>query len=99
MNSFLRPLVKELNSLWTDGFTIEHKGNTVTGYAALLGCVCDIPATCKLGGFVSYLSHHACFKCTKYFPRNEELNRVDFSGVDIGSARNHDDCHGNEFDL
>ena len=99
MNSFLRPLVKELNSLWTDGFTIEHKGSTITGYAALLGCVCDIPATYKLGGFVSYLSQHACFKCTKYFPRNEELNRVDFSGVDIGSARNHDDCRGNEFDL
>ena len=89
-NSFLRPLVKELNSLWTDGFTIEHKGSTVTGYAALLGSVCDIPDTYKLGGFFGYLSHHACFKCTMYFPRNEELNRIDFSGVDIGSARNHD---------
>ena len=48
MNSFLRPLVKELNSLWTDGFTIEYNGSTVTSYAALLGSVCDIPATYKL---------------------------------------------------
>ena len=24
MNSYLRPLVKELNSLWTDGFSIAH---------------------------------------------------------------------------
>ena len=56
----------------------------------MLGSVCDIPATYKLGGFVGHLSHHACFKCTKYFPTNEELNRVDFSGVDIGNVRSHD---------
>ena len=91
INSFLRPLVKELNSLWIDGFTIEHNGRTITGYAALLGSVCDIPATYKLGGFVGYLSHHACLKCTKYFPTNERINRVDYSGVDIGSARIHDE--------
>jgi len=45
MNSFLRPLVKELNSLWEYGFTLDNQGNTVTSYAALLGSVCDIPAT------------------------------------------------------
>ena len=32
-----------------------------------------------------------------YFPRNEELNRIDFSGVDIGSARNRDDHKKNAF--
>ena len=66
---------------------MEHKGNVVTGYAALLGSVCDIPATYKLGGFVGFLSHHACFKCKKNFPTNEELNIVDFSGVHLGSPR------------
>jgi len=98
MNSFLRPLVKELNSLWEDGFTLEHQGNTVTGYAALLGSVCDIPATYKLGGFVGHLSHHACLKCKKFFPTNEELNRVDFSGVDVGVAKNHDEHKKNALD-
>ena len=56
MNSFIRPLVKEHNSLWEDGFTLEHQGNTVTGYAALLGSVCDIPAKEDL--FVICLTMH-----------------------------------------
>jgi len=91
INSYLRPLVKELNSLWEEGFTIKHQRNTLTCYAALLGSVCDIPATYKLGGFVGYLSHHACLKCKKIFPTNEELNRVDFSGVDIGITKTHEE--------
>ena len=45
MNSYLRPLVKELNSLWFDGFTMHHKGNNVVIHAAPLGTVCDVPAT------------------------------------------------------
>ena len=51
MNSYLRPLVKKLNSLWFDGFTMQHNGKSVTIHAALLATVCDIPATAKLGGF------------------------------------------------
>ena len=47
MNSYLRPLVKELISLLFDGFTIQHKGKSVTVHAALLATVCDIPATAK----------------------------------------------------
>lgn len=47
MNSYLRPLVKELSSLWFDGFTMQHKGKSVTVHAALLATVCDIPATAK----------------------------------------------------
>ena len=54
MNSYLRPLVKELNSLSTDGFSMLHKGNTTVIHAVLLATVCDIPATAKLGGFVSH---------------------------------------------
>ena len=36
MSSYLRPLVKELNSLWTDGFAMLHEGNTIVIHAALL---------------------------------------------------------------
>ena len=90
MNSYLRPLVKELNSLWSDGFSMLHKGRTVCIHAALLATVCDIPATAKLGGFLGHSSKHACWKCNKRFPYNESLKRVDFSGVDVGSLRTHD---------
>ena len=48
MNSYLRSLVKELNSLWFDRFTMQHKGKSVTVHAALLATVCDIPATAKV---------------------------------------------------
>ena len=90
MNSYLRPLVKELKSLWSDGFTMKHKGENITVHAALLATVCDIPATAKLGGFLGHSSKHACWKCSKNFPYNRVLNRVDFSGVDIGTLRTHD---------
>ena len=90
MNSYLRPLVKELNSLWFDGFTMQHNGKSVTIHAALLATVCDIPATAKLGGFLGYSSKHACWKCEKIFPYNSVLNRVDFSGEDIGILRTHE---------
>ena len=90
MNSYLRPLVKELNSLWYDGFTMQHKGKSITIHAALLATVCDIPATAKLGGFLGHSSKHACWKCTKLFPYSSVLNRVDFSGEDIGTLRTHE---------
>ena len=91
MNSYLRPLVKELNSLWFDGFTMQHKGKSITIRAAVLATVCDIPATAKIGGFLGHSSKHACWKCSKIFPHNKVLNRVDFSGVDIGMSRTHDE--------
>ena len=89
MSSYLRPLVKELNSLWTDGFTMLHEGNTIIIHAALLATVCDIPATAKLGGFVSHGSKNACWKCTKVFPFDTSLKRVNFSGAEVGSLRDH----------
>ena len=57
-------------------------------------CV-DLPATAKLGGFLSHSSHHGCWKCSKYFPRREELNRNDFSGVEIGCPREHESHKNN----
>ena len=87
INSYLRPLVKELNSLWTDGFTVK---DNIIVRAALLASVCDVPATAKLGGFLSHTSKHACWKCSKLFPYDETLNRVDFAGVELGSLRKHD---------
>ena len=73
INSFLRPLVKELNMLWNEGFSIRHNGNSIVKHATLLATVCDVPTTAKLGGFLSYASKHACWKCTKIFPYNSVL--------------------------
>ena len=55
MNSYLRLLVKELNSLWMDGFSITHNSEEINIFVALIATVCDIPVTGKLGGFVSLL--------------------------------------------
>ena len=64
INSFLRPLVKELNMLWNEGFSMRHDGNSIVIHPALLATVCDVPTTAKLGGFLSHASKHACWKCT-----------------------------------
>ena len=85
MNSYLRPLVKELNSLWSDGFTLQHIGRTVVIHATLLATVGDVPAAAKLGGFLGHTSKHASWKCLKIFPCDETLSCVNFSGVDIGT--------------
>ena len=53
--------------------------------------MCDIPATQKIGGFCGHNSKKACWKCKKEFPYADELNRVDFSGVELGDPREHDE--------
>ena len=35
---------------------MSHNGNPVVIRAALIASVCDVPATAKLGGFVSHTS-------------------------------------------
>jgi len=87
INSYLRPLVKELNSLWTEGFKLR---DDIVVRAALLASVCDVPATAKLGGSLSHASKHACWKCSKEFPHDKLLNRIDYSGVELGPLREHD---------
>ena len=89
MNSFLRPLVKELNMLWNEGFAMMHNSNSIVIHAALLATVCDVPATAKIGGFLSHASKHGCWKCSKVFPYNSELKRVDYSGVQLGPLCEH----------
>ena len=90
MNSYLRPLVKELNALWTDGIQVsKSSGESCNVFAALMATVCDIPATQKLMGFTGHNSSHCCWKCNKIFPYSESLSRVDFSGSDVGSLRTH----------
>ena len=51
INSYLQPLVNELNTLWTEGLLLNHNSQSFKVCVALLATVCDIPATCKIGGF------------------------------------------------
>ena len=90
INSYLRPLVKELNSLWTNGFTMLKNGERIVIHAALLATVCDVPATAKIGGFVGHASKHACWKCSKVFPYDPSLKCINFSGVHLGPLWDHD---------
>ena len=84
INSFLRPLVTELNELWVSGIRTSEN---VTLRAALLCVACDLPAAHKVCGFLSHSSCHACSRCTKLFKYDETLNRVIYSGFDYHAAR------------
>jgi len=85
MNSHLRPLVKELNMSWIDGF--EMKKMSLKFKLIALVTVCDIPATQNLCGFVGHSFHLCCCKCKKDFSFSDELNCVNFSGADPGDSR------------
>lgn len=75
INSYVRPLVKELNSLWTDGFTMRHNHSNITVRVALLGTVCDIPATSKIDRF---LGHNPVGNDLNYFHIVQSLNELIF---------------------
>ena len=83
MNCYLRPLVKELNSLWSDGISIVTDSGSVLVRAALIATV---PATSKLGGFLGHASKRGCWKCSREFPYDKDLK---FCSAEVGSPRNH----------
>ena len=54
LNSYLTPLVQELQIGWTSGL-IHDKYGTVVKVRVALSCVaCDIPASRKVCGFLSH---------------------------------------------
>jgi len=94
INLYLRPLVKELNALWTEEFLLIHNSQSFTVHAMLLVTVCDIPATSKIDGFLGHSSKHACWKCKK-INYSDSLKRVNFSGVETGLPRTHEEHKSN----
>ena len=82
MNSYLRPLVDELNELW-DGVLMHSASETpVIVRAALICTACDIPAARKVSGFVGHSAYHACSRCLKPFPTKAFGEKPNFSGFD-----------------
>ena len=81
INSYLRPLVKELLDLWEG---VPLKIHTPTGVIekvvrGMLLCVaCDLPAARKVCGFLGHNANLGCSKCLKLFPG--QPGSMDFSG-------------------
>ena len=79
MNSYLSPLVTELNQL----FQGVNSSSGCIIVRALLSCVAsDLPATCKVCGFLSYNAKKGCSKCLKEFPTRTFGEKPDYSGYD-----------------
>ena len=80
MNSYLTPLVDELNQLW-DGVVMQSfSSKQVVVRAALLCTACDIPAARKVSGFVGHNALHGCSKCLKKFPTASFGEKPDYTG-------------------
>ncbi len=76
INSYLSPLVEELNLFWRGVLIpIEQQGVTLNINVRLVCVACDIPAS-KVSGFVGHNARLGCNKCLK------EFERFNFSGYD-----------------
>ena len=91
MNSYLKPLVDELNSLWSVGLKISSPDipHPVSVKAALICVACDIPACRKVLGFYGHMSRAGCSKCTKNF--GFDGNKIDFGGFSECPLRSEHD--------
>ena len=74
INSYLSPLVEELNEFWK-GVIIPIKRQNVIiniNVRLALACVtCDIPASRKVCGFLGHFAKLACNKCLKEFAQHD----------------------------
>ena len=68
INSYLAPLVIELQEAWEKGFTLATYNKSIVTVKLVLTCVaCDIPASRKVCGFLSHNASLGCNKCYKKF--------------------------------
>ena len=82
INSYLGPLVLELQQAWNEGFTVMSPHNIPVKVRLALCCVCcDIPASRKVSGFLGHSASLGCNKCYKRFESSFGQN-TDYSGFD-----------------
>ena len=68
INSFLTPLVFELQEAWNHCFSAMSPQNIPVRIKLALSCVtCDIPASRKVCGFRSHNASLGCNECLKRF--------------------------------
>ena len=71
MNSFLQPLVDELKVFW-EGVGMHTSNKVPVMVRAALLCVgYDIPAACKVCGFLWHRALMGCLKCLLPFPTKQ----------------------------
>ena len=85
LNTFLAPIVDELQALWKGvKLTTSQHRIPVTYHGALLLASADLPTVRKLCGFKGHSAHRGCSKCFKYFPGSFSVE-TDYSGFDRDS--------------
>ena len=79
INSFLKPLVDELQLLWSGQYIrIPSLPNLQLVRAALVCIACDLPASKKVAGFLGHTARLGCSKCLKVFSGG--FGNTDYSG-------------------
>lgn len=82
VNSYLTPLVLELQEAWTAGFRVPTPHDMSVSVKLVLSCVaCDIPASRKVCGFLGHSAALGCSKCLKRFGNHADGSR-DYSCYD-----------------
>ena len=72
-NTFLEPLVRELQELWACKHRFTVSGSFLKR-PIKVGLICvssDIPATRKIGGFLGHMAAQGCSRCKKNFNSQE----------------------------
>ena len=74
MDSYLQPSINKLNEYYCEGILALTPFKVHIRIRLALSCIaCDIPATCKVCGFLSYHAKLGYNKCYKYFSSNFAL--------------------------
>ena len=81
VNYFLKPLVDELLEL-LDGvpLLVGREQSPIITRCALLCVACDLPASRKVCGFLSYSATIGCSRCYKEFPGG--VGKKNYAGFD-----------------
>ncbi len=79
INSYLKPLVNDLMTLWHGVVMKTVDKQQVVVRAALLCAACDIPAARKTCGFVGHGAWRGCSKCLVVFPTEYFGEKADYS--------------------
>ena len=90
VNSYLTPLVQELQEAWSAGLRVTTPYGIFLSVKVALSCVaCDIPASRKVCGFLGHSAALGCNKCLKKFINHADGSR-DYSGHDQQQWIKHD---------
>ena len=89
LNPFLRPIVEDLIQLWEGKkyFSVHKYGDAICR-AAVMCVTSDIPASRKVGGYLSHQAIFGCTRCLKKFPRASFNDKPNYGGYDRETWKN-----------